>query len=153
MEKILCEVCNKSFKRKLSQVRYFKHHYCSKSCHYKARKLGIYTKCANCQKPIYKAMRAVRASKNKKFFCGKKCSNIVLGQIQSRANHPNWTTGKASYKAVMKRSSLKCECVRCGRNDKRILSVHHIDHNRQNNNLRNLVWMCRNCHHLVHNYK
>ncbi|MBI4281264.1 HNH endonuclease [Candidatus Uhrbacteria bacterium] len=34
----------------------------------------------------------------------------------------------------------------------RVLLVHHIDENRKNNVLSNLVWLCRNCHFLVHKY-
>jgi predicted HNH restriction endonuclease len=33
-----------------------------------------------------------------------------------------------------------------------MLVVHHIDENRNNNNHENLIWLCYNCHHLVHNY-
>jgi 5-methylcytosine-specific restriction endonuclease McrA len=44
-------------------------------------------------------------------------------------------------------------CKRCGTEDKRVLEAHHIDSNRKNNTIQNLVWLCRNCHHLVHNHK
>jgi hypothetical protein len=38
----------------------------------------------------------------------------------------------------------------CSTKDERVLAVHHIDHNRLNNKLDNLAWLCHNCHHLVH---
>jgi len=28
----------------------------------------------------------------------------------------------------------------------------HIDSNRKNNNLNNLIWLCMNCYYLVHNH-
>ncbi len=50
----------------------------------------------------------------------------------------------------MIRSKIKRECVQCKISDTRLLVVHHLDHNRTNNKLSNLVWICFNCHHLVH---
>lgn len=44
-------------------------------------------------------------------------------------------------------------CAKCKSTDKRILAVHHKDRNRQNNTVSNLVWLCHNCHFLVHHYK
>jgi predicted HNH restriction endonuclease len=35
----------------------------------------------------------------------------------------------------------------------KVLAVHHLDHDRNNNNVSNLVWLCFNCHFLVHNDK
>jgi predicted HNH restriction endonuclease len=34
-----------------------------------------------------------------------------------------------------------------------MLIVHHVDENRSNNDPENLIWLCYNCHHLVHNYQ
>ncbi|MBI1863746.1 HNH endonuclease [Candidatus Woesebacteria bacterium] len=50
----------------------------------------------------------------------------------------------------MLRNGKKPICVVCGLEDERILNVHHIDRNRQNNKLSNLVWVCMNCHYLIH---
>jgi hypothetical protein len=33
-----------------------------------------------------------------------------------------------------------------------MLAVHHLDEDRANNAVDNLVWMCHNCHHLIHHY-
>lgn len=39
------------------------------------------------------------------------------------------------------------KCAACGYNeDERILEVHHIDENRTNNKIDNLVILCPNCH-------
>jgi predicted HNH restriction endonuclease len=43
-------------------------------------------------------------------------------------------------------------CVLCKVSDKRILAVHHKDNNRKNNKVENLVWLCHNCHILVHHF-
>jgi 5-methylcytosine-specific restriction endonuclease McrA len=39
------------------------------------------------------------------------------------------------------------ECAICGYNeDERILEVHHIDENRNHNEIKNLIILCPNCH-------
>jgi 5-methylcytosine-specific restriction endonuclease McrA len=44
----------------------------------------------------------------------------------------------------------KIVCQKCGNTDLRVLLVHHIDKNRNNNNPENLQILCYNCHILVH---
>jgi len=44
------------------------------------------------------------------------------------------------------------QCERCAVTVKKVLVAHHIDMNRNNNNLSNLIWLCRNCHFIIHNY-
>jgi len=153
MEEVSCDLCKNKFKRKLSQISYSENHYCSSTCYNKAKRLGVYTKCANCHEPIYKTLKAVKISKNKKFFCSRQCNNIVLGQIYSRHNHPNWKGGEYSYKEYMNKQKVKKDCAMCNISIKSVLVVHHIDKNRKNNNLGNLIWLCRNCHFLVHHYQ
>lgn len=44
-------------------------------------------------------------------------------------------------------------CVMCGKtrnDDGSLLSVHHIDHNKQNTTLENCITLCRNCHRSAH---
>lgn len=153
MEEISCDTCKKRFWRKRSQIGYAGRHYCSKRCHYVARRLGMYTKCASCHKLIYKTLRAVKNSQNKKFFCSKRCSNIILGQINSRSNHPNWKGGEYSYREFMNKQAIDKVCLSCGIDNKQVLVVHHLDRNRRNNDIKNLVWLCQNCHFLSHHYK
>jgi len=50
-------------------------------------------------------------------------------------------------------STIPKKCVKCGYDDLRALAVHHVDQNRKNNGIHNLVWLCRNCHFLEHFYK
>jgi 5-methylcytosine-specific restriction endonuclease McrA len=67
-------------------------------------------------------------------------------------NHPNWNGGEFAGRGILERSKIKIICVHCGISDKRVLMVHHKDSNRKNNEIKNLVWLCQNCHHLVHDY-
>lgn len=114
--------------------------------------MGTMVKCYLCDKEVYKSLVAIKRSIYKKYFCSSKCGNIWLAKQYSESNHPNWKTGEFSYKAMMKRKSLFPTCVLCIKNDPRILAVHHIDKNRQNNKQSNLAWLCYNCHFLVHHY-
>ena len=49
----------------------------------------------------------------------------------------------------------KCEC--CGNSEwlgrKIVLELHHIDGNRNNNSLDNLILLCPNCHSMTDNFK
>lgn len=43
------------------------------------------------------------------------------------------------------------KCQKCGYDkEPKILGVHHIDHDRNNNALSNLAVLCANCHSLAH---
>lgn len=46
--------------------------------------------------------------------------------------------------------NFKHKCVKCKVTNLKILVVHHKDRNRENNNLDNLEFLCRNCHFLEH---
>ena len=148
-----CKNCKVSFNKKPSQISRSVEHYCSLVCHHNARKTGVLVKCSECNKEIYKDRRALGRSMHKNFFCSTKCSNVLLGRKQFSENHPNWKTGEFSYKSIMKRITTNPKCVLCERVDMRILAVHHIDKDRKNNSLQNLVWLCYNCHFLVHHYQ
>ena len=39
-------------------------------------------------------------------------------------------------------------CIKCASKDN--IEVHHIDENRKNNNMDNLMVLCRSCHHFQH---
>ena len=152
MEQIGCDFCGTKFYRKRSQILYSKNHYCSDECRYSFSKKGKMVNCSRCNKEIYKSPKDLSRSKSKKYFCSQHCANTWIGKIFSREKHPNWKGGKHSYKEAMLRLSQSPKCVFCKDEDKRILAVHHIDKDRNNNNLKNLMWLCHNCHFLIHHY-
>ena len=150
MKSIKCDQCGKVFERKISQVLLARRHFCSVVCQNNAKKLGKIIPCFVCGKKVYKKKKDIEASKGKKFFCGVTCSNMWLGSQRHGEQHPNWVNGRFAYKNILGRTNQKKECRLCKESDTRILSVHHIDKNRANNLARNLVWLCYNCHFLVH---
>ena len=73
--------------------------------------------------------------------------------VYTGERHPNWTGGESAYRDIMIRHNIPRFCKLCQTKDERILIVHHLDRNRRNNEIANLVWLCHNCHFLVHHYE
>ena len=46
--------------------------------------------------------------------------------------------------------NYKHKCVMCGLEEECCLQVHHIDGNRHNSSLDNLIILCANCHSRIH---
>ena len=56
-------------------------------------------------------------------------------------------------KSLLLKNKVIYVCKICKCDDTRVLVVHHLDKNHKNNNIDNLVFLCHNCHHLVHHHK
>lgn len=149
---VSCKICSKEFYSKPSWLLKGAGKYCSRTCQQIGRKTGGYVFCSLCSKEVYKQKKALLHSKSGKLFCSLKCSNFWHNTEFVGNKHANWKNGICSYRKTLKRTNRKEICILCKISDQRILSVHHIDENRKNNKVSNLSWLCRNCHHLVHNY-
>lgn len=68
---------------------------------------------------------------------------IVVDKSQTGSKNNNWRGGFGLY-----RNYLKDCCERCG--SQRYLVVHHLDHDRSNNDPRNLETLCKSCHQKEH---
>lgn len=106
-----------------------------------------------CKKQIRKTPKDIKHSKSGNFFCDKKCQTIWRNKTYIESEHPTWKDGINAYRNIISRSKIPKICVRCGITDKRILIVHHVDKNRHNNKISSLVWLCPNCHMLIHHDK
>ena len=146
-----CKVCGKNIQVKKSHLKRGWGKYCSKKCQTKAQFNGKWLQCDYCGKKIYRTPRDFKKSKSKKFFCSRNChcswenENRRCGE-----NSPNWITGHNIYRRLLKKYGKAEKCSICGIVDKRVLVVHHRDSDRKNNKLKNLEWLCRNCHCIVH---
>ena len=148
-----CKTCSHEFYAKPNWIRRGWGRYCSANCLHQSQKTGRIVRCFLCGKDIYRTRKDLRKSKSKKYFCGKSCQTIWRNtMVFIGPRHANWTGGQSTYKNVLLRSSVSRICRRCKTRDYRILTVHHIDKNRKNNHLRNLIWLCHNCHFLIHHY-
>lgn len=149
-----CKVCDKKFYAKPNWIKKGWGKYCSKNCQFEAQKNGKIVKCHICDKGIYRSNSELERAKSGKYFCSRSCQTKWRNtEVFIGSNHANWNGGKHSYRKRVIRSNKERVCKICEENDKRILVVHHIDWNRENNKLSNLVWLCCNCHKLVHNHK
>lgn len=148
-----CKLCKKSFYTKPNWLKKGFGKYCSSKCAHKSQLNGKNVNCFICQKEVYRPLRRLTHSKSKKYFCGKSCQTIWRNSVvYVGSNHPNWKHGENTYKNLLLKSKTKTVCKLCGLKDIRTLAVHHIDKNRKNNHISNLVWLCHNCHHLTHHY-
>lgn len=148
-----CVVCAQGFYIKPNRLLKGWGKYCSRQCNYKGQRTGTVFKCHICGKETYRNTAAQSRSKSQKYFCSKSCQTVWRNsEIFTRDNHANWKGGESSYREFMRRTSADKLCAKCKTNDFRVLAVHHKDRNRQNNNPSNLIWLCHNCHHLVHHY-
>ncbi len=152
MPTVACRSCAKEFYAKPSWLLKGFGIYCSRECQSAGRKTGQIILCSLCGKEAYKQQKALNGSKSQKYFCGRECAVKWHNSVFIENNHGNWKHGAFSYRRILQRSSTNETCVLCRSIDDRVLSVHHIDKDRKNNKTSNLIWLCRNCHHLVHNY-
>lgn len=107
-----------------------------------------------CGKKVYKSQADLRKSKSGMRFCSKSCQTIWRNTIAFVGeNHANWKTGVTAYRRLLNLSGKIKECTLCKNKDVRVLIAHHLDHDRDNNKSNNLIWLCCNCHYLIHHYK
>lgn len=147
-----CKRCKSDFRTKPFFIKIGGGKYCSAKCHHESLKKGKVVKCNFCSKDTYKAPKALKNSKSKKFFCSKSCQTKWRNTVFVGPKHANWKHGQFSYQSVLSRHKVLKKCTLCKTVDSRVLAVHHIDRNRKNNKVANLAWLCHNCHHLVHRH-
>jgi endogenous inhibitor of DNA gyrase (YacG/DUF329 family) len=152
MPNVNCRVCGNTFYVKPYFIKIGWGKYCSSTCRVKSQFNGKEFKCDRCGKSVYRAAAQIKHSQSGKYFCSKKCQTIWRNKYFSGKKHANWLDGNCAYRNVLK-GSLRPKCALCNTTDERVLAVHHKDHNRHNNELSNLIWLCYNCHHLCHSDK
>lgn len=154
MAYVNCKVCGKQFYTKPSHQKLGFGKYCSMACSAKDRFSGKYVECFICGHKVYRQRAALSKSRSGKYFCGKSCQTVWRNSILFVGpNHSNWKNGESTYRRILINSKAARKCILCGIENKKILTVHHIDKNRKNNSEINLAWLCFNCHYLVHHDK
>lgn len=153
MPTVACEKCGKPFYTKPNWIKIGWGKYCSRNCVFESQKKGKLVKCFICGKEVYKSPKSLVRSRSGNFFCSKSCQTIWRNRVFVGSKHGNWKSEENSYRDILLRAGTVQICRRCNLNDVRILIVHHIDRNRQNNEVDNLIWLCHNCHYLIHHDK
>ncbi len=150
MPVVRCKLCNRRFYAKPSWIKSGGGKYCSRKCQYASYRKGRVVSCFICGKRVYKSPRYLKRAT--KHFCSKSCQTKWRNTIFIGSKHANWKEGRYAYRSVLSRHKIPRLCKLCKTKDSRILAVHHIDMDHSNNRLSNLVWLCHNCHFLVHHY-
>ena len=96
-------------------------------------------KCAYCGKEFQK-LKSKLVAISGKYFCSHTCSN----------RYKNISIFNPFNSLAYRRNAFLVQphkCALCGWDkDERVLQVHHIDENHNNNDISNLIILCPNCH-------
>jgi hypothetical protein len=104
----------------------------------------ISKKCLCCGKEF----KTMPKKEKEQVVCSRACSNTYF---RSGENHGNWLGG-VNYRKLAFDAYGKI-CSVCEYDNEHALEVHHIDKNRDNNDISNLKVLCANCHTLTHKGK
>lgn len=154
MPTVNCKKCRKPFIVKPNRLNRGWGKFCSRACQFEGMRNGTVVSCATCGKPVYRTPGDQQKTRSGRFYCSKSCFAKWKNKLWAFGEeHFNWKHGGGAYRNTMLRSNKTPICLNCKLKDIRVLIVHHIDEDRKNNRLDNLMWLCRNCHYLIHEYK
>ena len=149
-----CSNCNKSIYKSPRSIKNHKIFFCDKNCQHQYQNNNskvILVECNQCGEKIQKNTSQQRSSKTGLFFCNNLCKNRYL------AKNKRWQ--KDEVKSHQKRKEILLEkvgniCQQCNYSeDKKMLDIHHYDHNHKNNKCDNLRVLCVWCHIKHHRLK
>jgi len=157
---VQCQICGKEF-----QVKPYKKNtakYCSLKCKNESLKNKVphnkhpdfeFT-CSYCGKQFTRPLWYLEKIGIPK-TCSKICHNRRIAQETKQLGrnkenkNPSWKGGRSvTYYRRLFNEVLPKVCSNCGNTDN--LVVHHLDHDRTNNQLENLTVLCKRCHQIHH---
>lgn len=164
-EKIFCPTCNQKVLKAIYLIKRNKKrgrkNYCSLSCASKScvrKRNAVTIRCFSCGKEKELWPSQIKKSKSGLNFCSQKCVGIAFSEEGKLCKR---TTGKGDYKKrASKHYGEICEvCIKEGIKHQlweqilASLQVHHIDKDRENNELENLIVLCTTHHSCItHGY-
>jgi 5-methylcytosine-specific restriction endonuclease McrA len=149
-KKLVCEQCNEEFWKPVPLIRDQKHHFCSKQCAdtFKKSFRTIHI-CANCGKEfLLNAHRTNKKNATVYRFCSRGCKDNAqrLDGSCPEIRPSHYKSGECVYRKRAFEYYLH-KCAYCGYNEiVDILQVHHLDRNRLNGCITNLMILCPTCH-------
>lgn len=112
--------------------------------------------CPQCSKPFLATINT--KGEYSKLTCGYSCSNKYFAWKQGCKNNTgslNNPNNPLHYRNILNtfldKYNLSKECVVCKEKD--VLEIHHIDEDRNNNTITNLVYLCPTHHQALHRYR
>lgn len=148
LQKYTCGNCGKDFLSRKQKGH--KNRFCSCKCSsvFKGKTFSI--RCASCDIEFDVVESTLKKSKHGLHFCSRKCKEYAQslkgGFTKLQPSH--YGTAQKSYRDIARRR-LKSECV-CGIKYHGVLLVHHVDGDRDNNDISNLEILCPTCHVIRH---
>jgi hypothetical protein len=139
--KNICFSCKKEFISKKSPTSPQK--FCSRQCCAEVKKKTIERTCHECKKIFYITPFRLAEGSGRGTFCSRKCLLEKWNRNSINAQCPG-SYRQNAWKIFEKR------CYDCGIKDERVLLIHHIDGNRKNGLIENLIPICHNCHAIRH---
>lgn len=136
-----CFYCSSEFISKKSPTKPQK--FCSRKCSAKAKINKIPRICIECNKSFEVTPYRLSSNGNRGIYCDRKCQLSHWNKRSLKKQMP--TTYRSNAWRVFEKKCYDCNLV-----DERLLVIHHIDGNRKNGLIENLVPLCHNCHCLRH---
>jgi hypothetical protein len=140
-----CAICNLDFTHTNPNGKKT----CSKQCQYKIVSSKLQNKIIRICKKCNQEYLIIPSGR--KYFCSQKCQLDYQKTLVGDRN-PAWKpiNEKSTYrtlKSTLRRKLISADtvCNDCGKSSV-CLEIHHIDKNRNNNQLNNLVILCLDCH-------
>ena len=153
-----CLHCNDIFEAPDREVKRGYGKFCSQSHSSKyfalrRPKIGVEVKCGYCEKVFLKSESRMKKAKHGFYFCCKEHKDLAqrIGGIKEiQPSHFGVVAKKYRISAFR---AYEHKCFDCNYDKVTdILVVHHIDEDRTNNSLSNLVILCPNCHAIRHRH-
>lgn len=158
--KVKCIIHNFEFETKYENVRRDnrKHHICPKCQQQDLDNKSIKEECecAYCHNKFFRAPSKLGNSKSGLLFCCREhkdlAQRIDSGEKFNSIRPDHYNNGMNYREKALREYQHKCAI--CNWNeDTDVLEVHHIDENRQNNELDNLIILCPICHRKLTTHK
>jgi len=157
-----CEVCGEMIQPRTRDYpsTYALRKTCSGTCHRRYRwrskdewRASAVKACVICGCDFMPHEDEPRCSFVRRLACGVQCGRELAGYLRWQKNHPGETySGRASAyprewstdlrDRVIRRDRHKCQMCGAAEN----FHIHHIDYDKQNCDLTNLITLCRKCH-------
>lgn len=154
---LTCDNCGKNIERVYSKAHKLKYHYCDHRCEGEhATKIGkrhgknnghyntITVPCHGCGNPVSKAVSLIKR-RNNRVYCPDCIPLTRKGRNGFYVGYPKEFSPALRHQ-IRKRDNFTCQNCFAHQDSVSTLHVHHIDYNKFNNNLMNLIALCVKCH-------
>lgn len=146
---VSCDICGVHFSRQKRQLTY---HTCSSKCLSILKGTRVVVQCSHCGKDVEKQVSKLRGSKSGLYFCNRECKEAAQKyNVLIQPEHYGTGIDNPRYYRKKAFEYYPHECQLCGyKENKAALVVHHVDHDRSNDDIDNLIILCANCHAITH---